>query len=60
MMQRFLAGMLAVACLGSLPVHADEASTDKARDALAKKADDADTEKALEEVFQAAEKATPC
>lgn len=56
MIQRFFAGMLAVTCLGGLPVHADEASTDKARDALAKKDDDADTEKALEEVFQAAEK----
>nr|WP_145928427.1 transporter [Pseudomonas sp. TCU-HL1] len=40
----------------SLPLHAEEASVDDARDALSKKDDDADSAKALEEVFQASEK----
>lgn len=44
----------------SSAVMADPASVDQAREALSKQEDDADSAKALEEVFQAAEKATPC
>lgn len=46
----------ALALLVSSAAVADDASSDDARDALAKKDTDADSAKALEEVFQAAEK----
>ncbi|MDN6858225.1 transporter [Pseudomonas sp. CAN2814] len=46
----------ALAWLASFGAQAEEATTDDARDALAKKDSDADSAKALEQVFQAAEK----
>ena len=46
----------ALALLASTSTFAEEATTEDARDALAKKDTDADSAKALEQVFQAAEK----